>query len=50
MAHGGDEAAAMGFNAIHVDSMIWSIGLGVLFCWLFARMAKKAQRRRAQRR
>jgi F-type H+-transporting ATPase subunit a len=42
MAHGGDEAAAMGFNAIHVDSMLWSIGLGVLFCWLFARMAKKA--------
>jgi F-type H+-transporting ATPase subunit a len=42
MAHGGDEAAAMGFNAIHVDSMLWSIGLGVLFCWLFRRMALKA--------
>jgi F-type H+-transporting ATPase subunit a len=42
MAHGAEEAAAMGFNAIHVDSMLWSIGLGVLFCWLFARMAKKA--------
>jgi len=43
MAHGGDEAAAMGFNAIHVDSMLWSIGLGVVFCWLFRRVAKKAE-------
>ncbi|MEM1403948.1 MAG: F0F1 ATP synthase subunit A [Pseudomonadota bacterium] len=42
MAHGGDEAAAMGFNAIHVDSMIWSIGLGIIFCWLFRSIAKKA--------
>ena len=31
MAHGAAESAAMGFNAIHVDSMIWSIGLGLLF-------------------
>ena len=29
MAHGGDEITAMGFNAIHVDSMIWSVGLGL---------------------
>ena len=43
MAHGGDEAAAMGFNAIHVDSMIWSIGLGIIFCWLFRGVAKKAE-------
>ena len=43
MAHGGDEAAAMGFNAIHVDSMLWSIGLGIIFCWLFRRVAKKAE-------
>ena len=43
MAHGGAESAAMGFNAIHVDSMIWSIGLGVLFCWLFRSVAKKAE-------
>ncbi|MFV0277814.1 MAG: F0F1 ATP synthase subunit A [Parahaliea sp.] len=42
MAHGGEETAAMGFNAIHVDSMLWSIGLGLLFCWLFRRMALKA--------
>jgi len=42
MAHGGDEAAAMGFTAIHVDSMLWSVGLGIFFCWFFRRMAKKA--------
>ena len=43
MAHGGEEVAAMGFNAIHVDSMAWSIGLGIFFCWLFRGVAKKAQ-------
>ncbi|MFT7286746.1 MAG: F-type H+-transporting ATPase subunit a [Halieaceae bacterium] len=43
MAHGGDEAAVMGFNAVHVDSMIWSIGLGLIFCWIFRGIAKKAQ-------
>lgn len=42
MAHGGGEAAAMGFTAIHVDSMMWSIGLGIVFCWLFRSIAKKA--------
>ena len=43
MAHGGDEAAVMGFNAIHVDSMIWSVGLGIIFCWLFRGVARKAE-------
>ncbi len=43
MAHGSDEAAAMGFNAIHVDSMFWSITLGIVFCWLFRRVAIKAE-------
>jgi F-type H+-transporting ATPase subunit a len=43
MAHGGDEASVMGFNAVHVDSMIWSIGLGIVFCWFFRRVAKKAE-------
>ncbi|MAT92690.1 MAG: F0F1 ATP synthase subunit A [Halioglobus sp.] len=42
IAHGGAEASAMGFNAIHVDSMAWSIGLGIIFCWLFRRVAKQA--------
>jgi len=41
-AHGSDEASAMGFNAIHVDSLAWSFGLGVLFCLLFGWAAKKA--------
>ena len=43
MAHGGAEASAMGFTAIHVDSMIWSIGLGIIFCWMFRRVAKRAE-------
>ncbi len=43
MAHSGDEASAMGFNAIHVDSMLWSIGLGIFFCWLFRRVARQAE-------
>ncbi|MEO0367481.1 MAG: F0F1 ATP synthase subunit A [Pseudomonadota bacterium] len=29
-AHGAQEAASMGFWAIHVDSMLWSLGLGAL--------------------
>jgi len=37
-----EEAKDMGFMAIHVDSMAWSIGLGFLFILFFARMAKKA--------
>jgi F-type H+-transporting ATPase subunit a len=43
MAHGGAEAAAMGFNAIHIDSIFWSITLGIVFCWLFRKVAKKAE-------
>lgn len=43
MAHNAQEASAMGFNAIHVDSMAWSIGLGIFFCWFFRRVAKKAE-------
>ena len=43
MAHGGEESSVMGFNAIHVDSMAWSIGLGLIFCWLFRSVAKKAE-------
>ena len=42
MAHGATEAAAMGFWAIHVDSMAWSIGLGLIFCWMFRRAAVQA--------
>lgn len=42
IAHGAQEAAAMGFNAIHLDSMFWSLSLGVFFCWLFRKVAVKA--------
>ncbi|MBU2864202.1 F0F1 ATP synthase subunit A [Reinekea marina] len=40
-AHCGDEAAAMGFNAIHVDSMAWSIILGAIFLMVFRSVAKR---------
>ena len=42
MAESGREAGNMGFMAIHVDSMVWSIGLGILFCWVFRRVAINA--------
>ncbi|MEE9254802.1 MAG: F0F1 ATP synthase subunit A [Pseudomonadales bacterium] len=38
----GEEAAAMGFYAIHVDSMFWAIGLGLVFIVLFYRVARNA--------
>ena len=41
-AHNAAEAKAMGFWAIHVDTMFWSISLGVLFLWLFRKAAKNA--------
>lgn len=42
IAHGSEEAANMGFWAIHLDTMFFSIALGVLFLWLFRRAAKNA--------
>ena len=39
MAHGAEEISAMGFYAIHIDSMLWSVGLGIFFCWFFYRIA-----------
>ncbi|MDH5356371.1 MAG: F0F1 ATP synthase subunit A [Gammaproteobacteria bacterium] len=41
-AHGADEIKEMGFWSINVDSMFFSIGLGVLFLWIFRKAAKKA--------
>lgn len=38
----GVEAAAMGFMAIHVDSMLWAVGLGLLTMFLLYRAARKA--------
>jgi len=42
LAHSAQEAKDMGFWAINVDSMAWAIGLGVLFCWSFGRVARNA--------
>ncbi|SDK42414.1 F0F1 ATP synthase subunit A [Microbulbifer yueqingensis] len=42
LAHSSQEAADMGFWALHLDSLGWAIGLGMLFCFLFYRAAKKA--------
>ena len=36
------EAADMGFWCLHLDTLGWGIALGVLFSWLFWRVAKKA--------
>ena len=41
-AHSAGEAAEMGFWAINVDSLLFSIGLGVLFLWGFRKAAKAA--------
>ena len=41
IAHSADEAKEMGFWAIHLDSMFWSIFLGALFLLLFGRVAAR---------
>jgi len=40
LAHGAEEAASMGFMAIHLDSMIWSLGLGLIMFWIMRSVAK----------
>ena len=42
LAHGAHEAKEMGFWAIHVDTMFWSVFLGALFLWLFRKAAVRA--------
>lgn len=42
LAHSAEEAEAMGFWSVHVDSMAWSIGLGLVFLALFRRAARRA--------
>jgi len=42
LAHSGDEASAMGFSALHVDTLGWSIILGLVFCAIFRGVAKRA--------
>ena len=41
-AETGQQATEMGFYAIHVDSMFWSITLALIFCGLFRAVAKNA--------
>ncbi|MFK7914643.1 MAG: F0F1 ATP synthase subunit A [Pseudomonadales bacterium] len=41
-AQSAAEAGQMGFWSLNVDSMLWSIGLGLLFIWLFRKAAKSA--------
>ena len=42
IAHSPEQAREMGFWAIHLDTMFFSIGLGVLFLYLFRKAAKQA--------
>ena len=42
LAHSAEEAKEMGFWAFHVDSLGWSIALGVFFLFLFRRIAVNA--------
>ncbi|MCP5141119.1 MAG: F0F1 ATP synthase subunit A [Gammaproteobacteria bacterium] len=41
-AHSAEDISEMGFMSINVDSMFFSVALGVLFLWLFRRVAKSA--------
>ena len=41
-AQSGQEVVDMGFMSINVDSMVWSVGLGAFFIWLFSRVARTA--------
>jgi len=43
MAHTAQEAKDMGFNAVHVDTLGWSVVLGLIFSFVFYRAAKKAK-------
>ncbi len=41
MARSAEEAKEMGFMAVHVDSMFWSIFLAAVFLFFFTRVARK---------
>jgi len=41
-AQTAEQAKSMGFMSINVDSMAWSIGLGAIFLFIFARVANRA--------
>jgi|TARA_B110000238_G_scaffold199511_1_gene246765 F-type H+-transporting ATPase subunit a len=42
LAHSAAEASEMGFWAIHVDTMFWSVLIGCILMFFFARAAKSA--------
>ena len=42
LAHSAEEASEMGFWAIHLDTMGWSIAMGLLFIFLFRKAGKMA--------
>lgn len=41
LAHSAEDIKAMGFNAIHLDTMFWSLTLGTIFCLIFWTAARK---------
>lgn len=43
IAHSPREAADMGFWTFHLDTLGWSIALGILFCAVFFLVARKAK-------
>ena len=43
LAHSPKEAVDMGFWALNVDTLGWSILLGALFCFFFHRVARRSQ-------
>ncbi|SDI90583.1 F0F1 ATP synthase subunit A [Billgrantia gudaonensis] len=42
LAHSAEEAREMGFWALHLDTMGWSIAMGALFIWLFRKAGRLA--------
>ena len=42
IAHGAEQASSMGFWAIHLDSMFWSLALAGIFGFYFYKAAQKA--------
>ncbi len=42
LAHSAEEASEMGFWTIHLDTMGWSIAMGLLFIFLFRKAGKMA--------
>jgi len=41
-AHSAADAASMGFWAVHIDTMFWALALGLVFGYLFRKVARAA--------